>query len=345
MSAITIDNDLVHYEVLGRGRPVVFVHGWLSSWRYWLPSMQHLSMKYRTYALDLWGYGDSSKDTEKLSLEAQVDLLSQFMDRLGIPKAAFIGHSLGAAVMVRYALLHPERVARLLLISPPVFEQGPQPVETSDVPPARLASRPPSPPTPTARRLPPVDSLTRPPAAAPGRLPEFRPPTTLSRVTVQNPPPRDPVPPVRPDPAANPLRGLLLDVTPTELLAQHLERETPEYDRHMVEASKTAQAALAASVASFDRINLALEIRYLVETPTLILHGQDDRFLPPPGDRVVQLLGGNRPTLRCEIVPSTGHFPMLSDPTNFQRLIMDFLEATDLTSLVLHKERWVRRVR
>ncbi len=57
MSAITIENDLVHYEVLGRGRPVILVHGWLGSWRYWVPAMQQLSSKYRTYALDLWGFG------------------------------------------------------------------------------------------------------------------------------------------------------------------------------------------------------------------------------------------------------------------------------------------------
>ncbi len=343
MSAITIDNDLVHYEVLGRGRPVIFLHGWLNSWRYWIPSMQHLSMKYRTYALDLWGYGDSSKDAEKLSVEAQVDLLGQFMDRLGIPKAAFIGHSLGAAVMVRYTLHHPERVARLLLISPPVFEQGPQPVETPEPPEAARPSNPP-PTSSGSRRLPPVAAPEQPPAALPGRLPTFRAPASLSRTAVQRVPPRNPLPVVRPDPAANPLRELLLDAAPTELLAQHLERETPEYERHMVEAAKTSPAALAASAESFDRINLALEIRHL-ETPTLLLHGQDDRFLPPPGERVISLLGGNRPTLRCEIVPSVGHFPMLSDPTNFQRLIMDFLEAVDLSSLVLHKERWVRRVR
>ncbi|SRR5258706_11925765 len=68
MSAITIENDLVHYEVLGRGRPVIFVHGWLGSWRYWVPTMQQLSMKYRTYALDLWGFGDSGKGNNRYSL-------------------------------------------------------------------------------------------------------------------------------------------------------------------------------------------------------------------------------------------------------------------------------------
>ncbi len=107
MSAITIENDLVHYEVLGRGRPVILVHGWLSSWRYWITTMQQLSMKYRTYALDLWGYGDSSKDTQRLGLDAQVKLVDDFIEKLGIgKKVAMVGHALGAAVAIRYALQH-----------------------------------------------------------------------------------------------------------------------------------------------------------------------------------------------------------------------------------------------
>src|SRR5690606_23473187 len=86
MSAITIEGDLIHYEVLGRGRPVILVHGWLGSWRYWVPAMSQVSMKYRTYALDLWGFGDSGKDARHYDFASQVALLDQFMNRLGITK-------------------------------------------------------------------------------------------------------------------------------------------------------------------------------------------------------------------------------------------------------------------
>ncbi|HDN79852.1 MAG TPA: alpha/beta hydrolase, partial [Chloroflexi bacterium] len=59
MSAIVIDGGIIHYEVIGRGRPLIFIHGWLGSWRYWMGSMEELSPYFRTYALDLWGFGDS----------------------------------------------------------------------------------------------------------------------------------------------------------------------------------------------------------------------------------------------------------------------------------------------
>jgi pimeloyl-ACP methyl ester carboxylesterase len=120
MSAIIVDDQIVHYEVLGRGPALVFVHGWVGSWRYWVPTMQALSSRYRTYALDLWGFGDSSKRAERYNLAAQAELLHRFVDQLGIARAAFVGHSLGGAVALRFAAHHPEFVARLMAVSAPV---------------------------------------------------------------------------------------------------------------------------------------------------------------------------------------------------------------------------------
>lgn len=125
MSAITVGSDLVHYEVLGRGgRPVILVHGWLGSWRYWIPTMRQLQLKYRVYAVDLFGFGDSSKNPERYTINQQIELLDDFMKQLGIPKAAFLAHGLGAHVAIEFAKQYPERVARMLLSSAPVFDSG-----------------------------------------------------------------------------------------------------------------------------------------------------------------------------------------------------------------------------
>src|SRR5690349_1061818 len=124
MSAIRLGEDLIHYEVLGRGRPVILLHSWVGSWRYWVPTMQQLSLKYRVYALDLYGYGDSVKNPKKYSLEHQVQLLDDFMTQLGIPKTALIGHGLGAMVVVEYARRFADRVPRLLLVEAPLFDPG-----------------------------------------------------------------------------------------------------------------------------------------------------------------------------------------------------------------------------
>jgi pimeloyl-ACP methyl ester carboxylesterase len=120
MSAIIVDDEVVHYEVLGRGRPLIFVHGWLGSWRYWIPTMQTLSAEFRTYALDLWGFGDSGKRRERYTLDSQVELLKGFMERLAILKAAFIGHGLGGAVLAHFARKYPELADRAMAVSVPL---------------------------------------------------------------------------------------------------------------------------------------------------------------------------------------------------------------------------------
>jgi len=120
LSALIVEDEVVHYEVLGRGRPLIFVHGWLGSWRYWIPTMQALSSEYRTYALDLWGFGDSAKVSDRYALEPQAELLARFMDQLGILKAAFVGHGLGGAVLLRFARLHPELADRVMAVSVPL---------------------------------------------------------------------------------------------------------------------------------------------------------------------------------------------------------------------------------
>jgi pimeloyl-ACP methyl ester carboxylesterase len=120
MSVITLAEQFVHYEVLGRGRPIFFLHGWVGSWRYWIPTMQSISVQYRAYALDFWGYGDSSKKPENYRFHAQVDLLNQFLEYLGIAKIALVGHGLGAVIGVSFALRFPNIVDRLMLTGLPL---------------------------------------------------------------------------------------------------------------------------------------------------------------------------------------------------------------------------------
>lgn len=120
MSAIFIKGGLIHYEVFGRGKPLLFVHGWLGSWRYWMPAMEELSDRCRAYALDLWGFGDSDKSQERYTVAEYVELVAAFMEEMGIKQAALVGHALGGAVAVRFATLYPERVDRLMAVSLPL---------------------------------------------------------------------------------------------------------------------------------------------------------------------------------------------------------------------------------
>jgi pimeloyl-ACP methyl ester carboxylesterase len=119
MSAIILQDEIVHYEVLGRGRPIIFLHSWVGSWRYWIPTMQAASFNFRAYALDLWGFGDTAKNTANYSLEQQVNLLDEFTRALGIGKVALIGHGLGAIVALLFGQQFGRFVDRIMVIGMP----------------------------------------------------------------------------------------------------------------------------------------------------------------------------------------------------------------------------------
>ncbi len=123
MSVILLNKRVVHYEVLGRGRPLIFLHGWLGSWRYWIPMMQAASTNYRAYAIDLWGYGDTAKDSQLYSLEQQVALLEGFLNEMGIGQVALVGHGLGAIVGLQFASQNPGLVNRMMGISYPTHPE------------------------------------------------------------------------------------------------------------------------------------------------------------------------------------------------------------------------------
>jgi pimeloyl-ACP methyl ester carboxylesterase len=120
MSAIIVDDRIVHYEVLGRGRPIIFLHGWVGSWRYWVPAMQSAAMSFRAYAIDLWGFGDTAHDNTCYTLEQQAALLDRFTQEMGMGKIALVAHGLGALTAILFAQKNPQVVDRLMAINVPM---------------------------------------------------------------------------------------------------------------------------------------------------------------------------------------------------------------------------------
>jgi pimeloyl-ACP methyl ester carboxylesterase len=104
-----------------------FIHGWLGSWRYWVPTMDALSEEHRVYAFDMWGFGDSDKSKREYSVESYVRLLRALLDKLGISESSpvpLIGHALGATVAVSFALQYPELVDRIMAVSMPLARES-----------------------------------------------------------------------------------------------------------------------------------------------------------------------------------------------------------------------------
>ena len=122
MSVVLLNQEIVHYEVLGRGRPLILLHGWVGSWRYWIPVMQAASVQYRAYALDFWGFGDTAKERSRYSVAQQCALLEAFLEEMGIGRVALIGHGLGGLVAMQAAQRLPQVVDRFMAVGVPLEE-------------------------------------------------------------------------------------------------------------------------------------------------------------------------------------------------------------------------------
>jgi pimeloyl-ACP methyl ester carboxylesterase len=105
------------------GPPLVFLHGWGASHKFWRWQFGAFSPRFRCLAPDFPGFGLSDKPRRDYSMEALSRWVGSFLDALGLRKATLAGHSMGGMVALLFALEHPERVERLALANPVV--QGP----------------------------------------------------------------------------------------------------------------------------------------------------------------------------------------------------------------------------
>lgn len=104
---------------IGSGPAVVLLHGIGSGAGSWLEVAMQLSQYARVVAWDAPGYGDSTPlSPQAPKAEDYAARLLLTLDALGIEKCVLVGHSLGAITACAFARLHPQRVSRLVLISP-----------------------------------------------------------------------------------------------------------------------------------------------------------------------------------------------------------------------------------
>lgn len=120
---LTVKQMKIHYYTAGKesGKtPVIFLHGGGidSAWLSWGEVMGPVSGQFMVYAPDLPGYGKSDKPDITYSLDFYVDFLNEFIARLGLKKVHLAGLSLGGGMAIRYSLLYPGKVDRLVLAAP-----------------------------------------------------------------------------------------------------------------------------------------------------------------------------------------------------------------------------------
>lgn len=113
----------VAYFDEGEGKEVIlFIHGLGSYAPAWKKNIEALRNNYRCLAIDLPGYGKSSKGKYEASMTYYATVVKGFLDALGIEKATLAGHSMGGQIAITAALAYPDKVKRLILVAPAGFE-------------------------------------------------------------------------------------------------------------------------------------------------------------------------------------------------------------------------------
>ena len=99
---------------------VVLVHGVGVSSRYMVPSAERLAPDFRAYAPDLPGFGKGYKPRRALTPRELADALVDWMDAIGLERAALVGNSFGCQIVADVAVRRPERVACVVLQGPTI---------------------------------------------------------------------------------------------------------------------------------------------------------------------------------------------------------------------------------
>ena len=119
MKQAQLQDFKMHYVEQGQGDEViVFVHGFISTHRWWLPTLEKLSDKYHAYAIDIRASGESESIESGHTHPQYADDLHQFIEAQQIPKFTLVGHSMGGQIAMQYALQHQDRLKALMLVDP-----------------------------------------------------------------------------------------------------------------------------------------------------------------------------------------------------------------------------------
>jgi pimeloyl-ACP methyl ester carboxylesterase len=119
---VTLNGARIHYERVGAGMPVVFLHAGVADSRMWEPQAREFSKHFDVICPDMRGFGRSEMPPGRWSPHADVFAL---VEELNLKPAHIVGCSFGGSTTIDFALDHPERVSKLVIVDGGVSGQMP----------------------------------------------------------------------------------------------------------------------------------------------------------------------------------------------------------------------------
>jgi len=114
----------LYYEVHGKGRPLILLHGGLGALEMFGPNLVALSQNHQVIAVDLQGHGRTADIDRPLRVEFMADDIAALINYLRLQRPDVMGYSLGGGVALLTAIRHPEVVGKLVVVSTPFRRNG-----------------------------------------------------------------------------------------------------------------------------------------------------------------------------------------------------------------------------
>ena len=269
--------------------PIVLVHGLGGSHLNWVSVAQPLASRGRVHALDLAGFGLTTGRRRSTTVTANADLLHQFITEIAGGPAILVGNSMGAMVSLLQAGAHAETVAGLVLIDPSI----PAPRQLPDL---QVASQ---------------FLLYALPLVGRGYL-------ALGNRRMTD---RQRVQRVVDLCFADPGRAsaAVLDAA-TGLAA--VRRGMPSKEAEFLQAARSLMRVLA-------RPERYRSLMHSIESPVLLIHGEEDRLVPALAARKV---AADHPTWDTLFLPGVGHTPQLEAPRAVVEAVLTWLDQQELAT-------------
>ena len=107
----------LYYETHGAGRPMILLHGGLTSGEMFAPILPALTARHQVTLVDLQGHGRTADVDRPLDMALMADDVAALIDHLGLDRPDVVGFSLGGGVALHVGFRHPEKVGRLVAAS------------------------------------------------------------------------------------------------------------------------------------------------------------------------------------------------------------------------------------
>lgn len=120
---VEVNSFKIAYTDEGDSKDVLlFIHGLGSYLKAWDRNIPELKNHFRCIALDLPGYGKSSKQIHSGRVSFYVEIINEFIKKLNLQNVSLVGHSMGGQIVSAYVIKYPAQITKLILVAPAGFE-------------------------------------------------------------------------------------------------------------------------------------------------------------------------------------------------------------------------------